>query len=67
MAKMQDDSYVVVHAERVHKRAGDVEDYVFSVIKKDLEYYNGKYQGWISKMRYRKLFLTLPVSLCHGH
>ena len=72
MAKMQDDSYVVVHAERVHKRAGDVEDYVFSVIKKDLEYYKGKYQaylpqdpsaGKLTAIYWQKLALNNGVSI----
>lgn len=72
MAKMQDDSYVVIHAERVHKRAGDVEDYVFSVIKKDLEYYKGKYQaylpqdpsaGKLTAIYWQKLALNNGVSI----
>ena len=47
MAKMQDDSYVVVHVDRTRQRAGDVEDWVLDVIEKDKQYYHGNYQAYL--------------------
>ena len=47
LAKMIDDTYVVVHADRVRIRAGEVEDWVLDVIAKDKEYYQGNYQAYL--------------------
>lgn len=47
LAKMQDDTYVVAHVDRVQKRAGDVEDWVLDVVTKDKEYYQGNYQAFL--------------------
>lgn len=47
LAKTTDDKYVVVHADRVRMRAGDVEDWVLDVIEKDREYYQGNYQAYL--------------------
>ena len=48
LARMTDDSIVVVDVEQYRKRAGEVEDSVFDTIKKDIEYYGAtKYQAYL--------------------
>ena len=47
MAKTFNDDFVIVHAERVRKRAGEVEEYVLDTIQKDKEFYHGDYQAYL--------------------
>lgn len=72
MAKMQNDDFVIVHAERVRMRAGEVEDHVIDVILKDKEYYKGNYQaylpqdpsaGQMARVYWAKLGLSRGVAL----
>lgn len=47
MARTYDDDIVIVSAERQRKRAGEVEAYVCSVVKKDQEYCQGNYRVFL--------------------
>lgn len=47
LARMMNDDIIVVHADRVQMRAGDVEEYVLDVVAKDKEFCYGNYQAYL--------------------
>jgi predicted phage terminase large subunit-like protein len=47
MARMENDEFVVVHVDRVRKKAGEVEQYVIDTIRQDMFNCRGNYQAYI--------------------
>ena len=47
MARMLNDDIVIVHADRVQMRAGEVEDYVLDIVAKDMQFCHGNYQAFL--------------------
>ena len=47
MGKTFDEEFVILHAERERKRAGEVEGYVCDIVKKDQEYCRGNYRVFL--------------------
>lgn len=47
MAKLASGIYVVEHVERIQQRAGEVENYIMEVTRKDREMYGGKYKAYL--------------------
>lgn len=46
-AKTKDGRYIIEHVERFQKRAGDVEQAVLDMVKKDMEFYKKNYKAYL--------------------
>ncbi len=47
MAKTRDGRYIVEHVERFQKRAGEVEQAIIDIVRKDREYFKGNYKAYL--------------------
>lgn len=47
IAKTRDGQYIVEHVERFQKRAGEVENAVIDIVRKDREFYKGNYKAYL--------------------
>lgn len=47
MAKTRDGRYIIEHVERFRKRAGEVEEAVLDIVKKDRQYFHKNYKAYL--------------------